>query len=366
MENRRFFASLLFVLTVLTYAALAAGQTSVPLLINYQGELKSPATGKPVPDGDYDMVFEIFSESTRGISLWQGHYTAANRNPVEVKNGIFNVILGSGAGNGLDTSVFKKPDAWLEITIGRETLEPRQKITSVAYAMVADSSRLLEGKSASDFLSLTDNDSFAAGQGAQADHPGAFVWADSTGDSLASTADNQFLVRATGGVAFDVGDQTMQVNGELQAEKIVYSSPRIHHYSVAAEDFIPSLSSTEYAVSLTSGGVYIKSGAGTLVAPVHLPHGARVTGLNVFFYDDSDARIDVQFYRVPLGGGTPGILSASTSEDISGYGSEFGSVSHVIDNTQNSYRIIAYSSGWEGSTLRVMGAVITYSLEEAP
>lgn len=80
METRRFSASLLFVLTVLTYATLAAGQTSVPLLINYHGELKSPTTGERVRDCNYDMVFEIFSESTRGISLWQGHYTAANRN----------------------------------------------------------------------------------------------------------------------------------------------------------------------------------------------------------------------------------------------------------------------------------------------
>ena len=42
--------------------------------------------------------------------------------------------------------------------------------------------------------------SFAAGQQAQALHAGAFVWADSTSAPFASTANNQFLVRASGGI----------------------------------------------------------------------------------------------------------------------------------------------------------------------
>lgn len=42
--------------------------------------------------------------------------------------------------------------------------------------------------------------SLAAGQNAQALHQGAFVWADSTPGPFASTANNQFLIRATGGV----------------------------------------------------------------------------------------------------------------------------------------------------------------------
>jgi len=44
------------------------------------------------------------------------------------------------------------------------------------------------------------NYSFAAGLGAQALHSGSFVWADDNGGSFASTAANQFSVRAGGGV----------------------------------------------------------------------------------------------------------------------------------------------------------------------
>jgi hypothetical protein len=47
--------------------------------------------------------------------------------------------------------------------------------------------------------------SFAAGYRAKANHPGAFVWADSTDADFASTANNQFAVRATGGVSFTTG-----------------------------------------------------------------------------------------------------------------------------------------------------------------
>jgi hypothetical protein len=44
--------------------------------------------------------------------------------------------------------------------------------------------------------------SFAAGNRACATNPGAFVWGDSTAAAIHSTASNQFIVRASGGVRF--------------------------------------------------------------------------------------------------------------------------------------------------------------------
>jgi hypothetical protein len=55
--------------------------------------------------------------------------------------------------------------------------------------------------------------SFAAGQYAQANHSGSFVWADASYTPFASTADNQFNVRATGGVNFDTGGAPFLING---------------------------------------------------------------------------------------------------------------------------------------------------------
>jgi hypothetical protein len=55
--------------------------------------------------------------------------------------------------------------------------------------------------------------SFAAGNSAQAVNNGAFVWADSSGGPFASTANNQFSVRALGGVRFVTGGAGLTVDG---------------------------------------------------------------------------------------------------------------------------------------------------------
>jgi hypothetical protein len=59
--------------------------------------------------------------------------------------------------------------------------------------------------------------SFAAGYMAQANHDGSFVWADSAFYYFASTADNQFLVRASGGVGLGINTAYSQltVNGHI-------------------------------------------------------------------------------------------------------------------------------------------------------
>ncbi len=49
-------------------------------------------------------------------------------------------------------------------------------------------------------LNSATNYCFAAGRRAKANHTGAFVWADSTFADFASTANDQFLIRASGGV----------------------------------------------------------------------------------------------------------------------------------------------------------------------
>jgi hypothetical protein len=61
--------------------------------------------------------------------------------------------------------------------------------------------------------------SFAAGHGAKAQHPGSFVWADAQGADFASTADNQFLIRAAGFVGINNNNPAtaLDVNGIVTA-----------------------------------------------------------------------------------------------------------------------------------------------------
>lgn len=56
--------------------------------------------------------------------------------------------------------------------------------------------------------------SFAAGRRSQANHPGAFVWGDSTDAIFSSTANNQFLIRATGGVGIGTDSPTEMLDVE--------------------------------------------------------------------------------------------------------------------------------------------------------
>ncbi len=62
------------------------------------------------------------------------------------------------------------------------------------------------------------NYSFAAGRRAKANHQGAFVWADFTFADFASTAANQFLIRAGGNVGINTTTPTatLEVNGSIK------------------------------------------------------------------------------------------------------------------------------------------------------
>ena len=64
------------------------------------------------------------------------------------------------------------------------------------------------------FNSALGDYSFAAGVMAGALHRGCFVWADSLGVPFNSTADEQFSVRAGGGVRFETGGAGMTVDGQ--------------------------------------------------------------------------------------------------------------------------------------------------------
>jgi hypothetical protein len=60
------------------------------------------------------------------------------------------------------------------------------------------------------------NYSFAAGFNARAINPGAFVWADSTGAVISSTAADQFTVRASGGIS-------LYTNAAASAGAVLYA-----------------------------------------------------------------------------------------------------------------------------------------------
>jgi hypothetical protein len=104
--------------------------------------------------------------------------------------------------------------------------------------------------------------SFAAGHGADALHSGSFVWSDSSGGSFASTANNQFCVRAAGGLLF-AGD-------------VAFDTSAYHHLSLSGGNSLGflygayetnldgiNLSYNYYASAPTGGAHIINPGGGT-------------------------------------------------------------------------------------------------------
>jgi len=98
--------------------------------INYQGCL-ADSSGNPL-DGTYGMSFSLWDASTGGNLVWGPESHAA----VPVSDGLFSVGLGSRAGGGIPTSTWNG-DRYLEITIGGETLSPRELIRGVPIAGMA-------------------------------------------------------------------------------------------------------------------------------------------------------------------------------------------------------------------------------------
>ena len=108
-----------------------------------------------------------------------------------------------------------------------------------------------------------------------------------------------------------------------------------------------------------------------MIAPLHLPQEAEVTAFTVFFSDNTSANIEARFIRRKLSNGdTYGTTRAEvTSSGDTGYGSGTDdSISFVtIDNTEYSYLVrVGIVGGLWNSGLRIMGAVITYTIAEAP
>jgi hypothetical protein len=83
-------------------------------------------------DGTYGMSFALYDAATDGNLIWGPE----NHTAVAVSDGLFSVGLGSKTSGGIPTTTWNG-DRYLEITVGGETLEPRELIRSVPIAGMA-------------------------------------------------------------------------------------------------------------------------------------------------------------------------------------------------------------------------------------
>jgi hypothetical protein len=123
MKMRHCFAGglVIVIITMLCFRAWA-----VPGLISFQGRLTD--AGGNALNGNYGMDFTLYDSA--GSSVWNEIQMVA------VDDGIYNVKL--GAVTPLNAGLFSTDELYLGIIIDGEIMSPRQRITSVAFAMRAD------------------------------------------------------------------------------------------------------------------------------------------------------------------------------------------------------------------------------------
>ena len=124
----------LLIATQSIWAQPFAATTNAPgpsaTTVNYQGRL-ADNLGTPL-DGNYGMSFALYDAASAGNLVWGPEVHDA----VLVSDGLFSVGLGSRTAGGIPTTTWNG-DRYLEITVGGETLEPRELIRSVPIAGMA-------------------------------------------------------------------------------------------------------------------------------------------------------------------------------------------------------------------------------------
>ena len=151
--------------------------------------------------------------------------------------------------------------------------------------------------------------SFAAGQQALASHNGSFVWSDASSTAIfPSTTDNQFSVRAYGGVRLLTSGAGLTLDGVAQATSFSSSGPGL---SVFGDIALESSSATYHHLRLSGG-----NSTGFLYGS--FPYFGDGVHLGYNFYADAagsphvinggggSSRVTAAYGEVVLGVGSPG------------------------------------------------------------
>lgn len=162
--------------------------------------------------------------------------------------------------------------------------------------------------------------------------------------------------------------QNLTVAGDTVADSFQYSSPKTSYLSVPASAF-HSTSNQDYTYNFGFGSVRITNASNAkLVAPVQLPHGASITGMRVYGFDNSAiADVTIELIRFA---NTKSLLTISS---VSTFGSPIAfelidSINPpvVVDNSSHSYSLSIASVNWPGNILLdVQNIVIEYTTTEA-
>lgn len=121
-------------------------------MFSYQGKI-TDTLGNPIPDSIYSLTFRLYTQLTGGSPFWN------ETQQVQVKNGLFSVLL--GAVNPME-SVPSFGTIYLSLQVGnQQELTPRLRIVSSPYSYLANRSAIADsalGTSRIGGFNLTDLD----------------------------------------------------------------------------------------------------------------------------------------------------------------------------------------------------------------
>lgn len=173
--------------------------------------------GASVGGGGYDgFTFSGNAASGGAATIAGGAGNGASNYYATVGGGEGNAASGSGStiGGGADNAA----------SAGADTIGGGQLNTTTGYAATVGGGS--HNSAGYDYATVPGGAynaadgmySLAAGRRAKALHPGSFVWGDSTDSNVSSTAANQFLVRASGGVGINTASPqaALDISGSLR------------------------------------------------------------------------------------------------------------------------------------------------------
>jgi len=330
-----------------------AGDPPVESKINYQGHL-SDSEGSPL-SGIYDMEFQFWDSASGGSQVG----STITKNSVEVTNGLFSAKL------DVNQSDFNGQGLWVEVTVEGETLNPRQEILPVPYALSLKPGAKIEGNSYYGLSSITTNNYGLYGESSSASL-GAGVIGKNTGgvgDGIQAMSNGRAGIFARGEGTDSYGGFFISENDHFDLA-LGGSVGRINTDPDDENSDLILSSNNDVIVRLDNDGgedgvLRIKNSGGNDVCTVNEDGNVHITG--GLTAGTANVSLPIAYGVIGLdgivGGATPNV-SCSWNAYYGGYeisiaGENFYGVSYVLIVTPCSPTIPSYSTLGDGSSLLV-------------